>query len=132
MSRGNCHREGQWDLSGSLAEAEGNKAKLLAEAEGIKAKLLAEAEGALRKAEAFQKLDESARALLILERFPEVIKAFAPVAGAVAAPLGNIDKLVMIYGGSSDGASTVNATRATSSSGPAPSTCAALRARPVS
>ena len=94
-----------------LAEAEGNKAKLLAEAEGIKAKLLAEAEGALRKAEAFQKLDESSRTLLVLERFPELIKAFAPVAGAVAAPLGNIDKLVMIDGGGSgpgEGGGTVN------------------------
>ena len=92
-----------------LAEAEGNKAKLLAEAEGIKAKLLAEAEGALRKAEAFAKLDDSSRALLILERFPEIIKAFAPVAAAVAAPMGNIDKLVMIdSGGSGDGKGTVN------------------------
>src|SRR5512143_365228 len=92
-----------------LAEAEGNKAKLLAEAEGIKAKLLAEAEGALRKAEAFAKLDDSSRALLVLERFPEIIKAFAPVAGAVAAPLGNIDKLVMIdSGGQGDGNTAVN------------------------
>ncbi len=91
-----------------LAEAEGNKAKLLAEAEGIKAKLLAEAEGALRKAEAFGKLDDSARTLLVLERFPDVIKAFAPVAGAVSAPLGNIDKLVMIDGGSPDGKATVS------------------------
>ena len=92
-----------------LAEAEGNKAKLLAEAEGIKAKLLAEAEGALRKAEAFAKLDESSRTLLVLERFPELIKAFAPVAAAVAAPLGNIDKLVMIDGGGSgEAGGTVN------------------------
>ncbi|HUM01330.1 MAG TPA: SPFH domain-containing protein [Thermoanaerobaculia bacterium] len=92
-----------------LAEAEGNKAKLLAEADGIKAKLLAEAEGALKKAEAFQKLDESSRTLLVLERFPELIKAFAPVAGAVAAPLGNIDKLVMIDGGGGgEGGGTVN------------------------
>ncbi len=92
-----------------LAEAEGNRAKLLAEAEGIKAKLLAEAEGALRKAEAFQKLDDSSRALLVLERFPEIIKAFAPVAAAVAAPLGNIDKLVMIDGGGSgEGGGTIN------------------------
>ncbi len=88
-----------------LAEAEGTKAKLLAEAEGVKAKLLAEAEGALKKAEAFAKLDESAKTMLILERLPEVIKAFAPVAGAVAAPLGNIDKLVMLdSGGSTDSA----------------------------
>ncbi|MBI3460234.1 flotillin family protein, partial [Candidatus Acetothermia bacterium] len=92
-----------------LAEAEGNKAKLLAEAEGIKAKLLAEAEGALKKAEAFEKLDESAKTMLILERFPEIIKAFAPVAGAVAAPMGNIDKLVMIDsgGGNGDGSGTL-------------------------
>jgi flotillin len=86
-----------------LAEAEGIQAKLLAEANGVKAKLLAEAEGALRKAEAFAKLDESAKAMLVLERFPEVIRAFAPVAGAVAAPLGNIDKLVMVDGGSGHG-----------------------------
>ncbi len=91
-----------------LAEAEGTRAKLLAEAEGVRAKLLAEAEGALRKAEAFAKLDESAKMMLVLERFPEVIKAFAPVAGAVAAPLGNIDKLVMVDGGSADGANTLN------------------------
>jgi flotillin len=89
-----------------LAEAEGIQAKLLAEAEGTKAKLLAEAEGALKKAEAFAKLDESSKTMLILERFPEIVKAFAPVAGAVAAPLGNIDKLVMIDGGG-DGSSTL-------------------------
>ena len=65
--------------------------------------------GSAEKAEAFAKLDDSARALLVLERFPEIIKAFAPVAGAVAAPLGNIDKLVMIdSGGSGDGNGTVN------------------------
>lgn len=82
-----------------LAEAEGIQAKLLAEANGVKAKLLAEAEGAFKKAEAFAKLDESAKTMLVLERFPEVIRAFAPVAGAVAAPLGNIDRLVMVDGG---------------------------------
>ena len=92
-----------------LAEAEGTRAKLLAEAEGIKAKLLAEAEGALKKAEAFAKLDESSKTMLVLERFPEIIKAYAPVAGAVAAPLGNIDKLIMVdSGGSGDGSNPLN------------------------
>jgi flotillin len=86
-----------------LAEAEGTRAKMLAEAEGIKAKLLAEAEGALKKAQAFGQLGESARAMLVLERLPDVIKAFAPVAGAVAAPMGNIEKLVMVDGGGSGG-----------------------------
>jgi len=89
-----------------LAEAEGNKAKLLAEAEGIKAKLLAEAEGALKKAQAFAKIDEGARTMLVLERLPDIIKAFAPVAGAVAAPMGNIDKVVMVDGGG-EGSSTL-------------------------
>jgi flotillin len=89
-----------------LAEAEGNKAKLLAEAEGVKAKLLAEAEGALKKAQAFAKIDEGARTMLVLERLPEIIKAFAPVAGAVAAPMGNIDKVVMVDGGGA-GSSTL-------------------------
>ncbi|MCU0293622.1 MAG: SPFH domain-containing protein [Thermoanaerobaculaceae bacterium] len=89
-----------------LAEAEGTKAKLLAEAEGIRAKLLAEAEGAQKKAAAFDHLDPSARALLVLERLPLVVQAFAPVAGAVAAPMGNIDKLVMIDGGGGSGGSS--------------------------
>jgi flotillin len=89
-----------------LAEAEGIKAKLLAEAEGIKAKLLAEAEGALKKAQAFAKIDEGARTMLVLERLPDIIKAFAPVAGAVAAPMGNIDKVIMIDGGG-EGSSTL-------------------------
>ncbi len=92
-----------------LAEAEGNRAKLLAEADGIRAKLLAEAEGAMKKAQAFAALDESAKTMLVLERFPEVIRAFAPVAGAVAAPLGNIDKLVMVDGGGGgEGSSPLN------------------------
>jgi flotillin len=85
-----------------LAEAEGTRAKLLAEAEGTKAKLLAEAEGALKKAQAFASMEESARSLLVLERLPEVIRAFAPVAGAVAAPMGNIDKVVLVDTGSAD------------------------------
>jgi flotillin len=85
-----------------LAEAEGTRAKLLAEAEGTKAELLAEAEGALKKAQAFASMEESARSLLVLERLPEVIRAFAPVAGAVAAPMGNIDKVVLVDTGSAE------------------------------
>ena len=85
-----------------LAEAEGTRAKLLAEAEGTKAKLLAEAEGALKKAQAFASMEESARSLLVLERLPDVIRAFAPVAGAVAAPMGNIDKVVLVDTGSAE------------------------------
>jgi hypothetical protein len=46
--------------------------------------------------------------MLILEETAEVIQAFAPVAGAVAAPLGNIDKLVMLDSGSPNGANTLS------------------------
>jgi flotillin len=88
-------------LEGSGA-ADATRAKLLAEAEGAKAKLLAEAEGALKKAQAFASMEEPARSLLVLERLPEVIRAFAPVAGAVAAPMGNIDKVVLVDTGSAD------------------------------
>ena len=53
-------------------------------------------------------LDESAKTMLVLDRFPEVIRAFAPVAGAVTAPLGNIDKLVMVGGGGGEGSSPLH------------------------
>jgi hypothetical protein len=47
-------------------------------------------------------MEETARSLLVLERLPEVIRAFAPVAGAVAAPMGNIDKVVVVDTGGGD------------------------------
>ena len=87
----------------ALAEAEGVKAKLLAEADGKKAALLAEAEGILKKAEAYQKLDESGRLLQILEAInilvPNAIEKLGPVMKEIAYPLGNIEKVVMIDGG---------------------------------
>lgn len=60
----------------------------------------------MKKAQAFGQLDTSARSMLVLERLPEVIRAFAPVASAVAAPMGDIDKLVMIDGGGGAGSSS--------------------------
>lgn len=91
----------------ALAEAEGTKAKLLAEAEGKKAGLLAEAEGILKKAEAYQKLDDSGRLLQVLEAInilvPASIEKLGPVMKEIAAPMGKIDKLVMIDAGGNDG-----------------------------
>lgn len=86
------------------AEASAVKAKLLAEADGLKAKLLAEAEGVERKAEAFAKLDQAGKTMLVLERLPEIVRQFSTVMGAISAPMGNIDKVVMIdSGGAADG-----------------------------
>lgn len=82
------------------AEAAAIKAKLLAEAEALKAKLLAEAEGVERKAEAFAKLDQAGKTMMVLDRLPEIVREFSSVMAAIAAPMGNIDKVVMIDGGS--------------------------------
>ncbi len=89
------------------AEASAVKAKLLAEAEALKAKLLAEAEGVERKAEAFAKLDQAGKTMLVLDRLPEIVRQFSSVMGAIAAPMGNIDKVVMIDSGSADGHSSL-------------------------
>lgn len=89
-------------------EGEGEQARLTAVGEGeaaaIRAKLLAEAEGVLKKAEAYQKLDASGRVLLILEKLPEVLDKLAPVFGAIAAPMGNIDEVkIFDFGGDGKG-----------------------------
>lgn len=90
-----------------LGRAEAKKAELLAEAEGSKAKLLAEAEGVLKKAEAYQKLDESGRLLQILEAaqtlIPHAIKEFAEVVKGAAEPLGQADKIIVIDSGGNNG-----------------------------
>lgn len=99
------------------AEAEAVKAKLLAEAEGTKAKLLAEAEGVLKKAEAFQQLDQAGRFMSILEHAPAIIEALGtagnqvvePAFRAIGAGLGNIERLSIVDTGSgSDGASALS------------------------
>ena len=82
------------------AEASAIRARVLAEADGLRAKLMAEAEGVEKKAVAFAHLDQAGKTMLVLERLPEIIKNFSSVMGAIAAPMGNIDKVVMIDGGS--------------------------------
>ncbi|MBO5179048.1 MAG: flotillin family protein [Clostridia bacterium] len=75
-------------------EAEGIQARGQAEAEAIKAKGLAEAEAIDRKAEAMQKYGEAAVLEMTLAALPKV-------AEAVAAPLGNVDKITMYGDGNS-------------------------------
>lgn len=73
----------------ALAEAEGLQKRLQAEAEGLQKKLEAEAEGMRQKAEAWQRYNSAAVAELIIGKLPEI-------AAAVAAPLANIDRIVLI------------------------------------
>ena len=74
------------------AEAAGVSAKGLAEAEAIKAKGLAEAEAMEKKAEAYQKYNKVAMTEMIINVLPQL-------AGQIAAPLSQIDKITIIGGG---------------------------------
>jgi flotillin len=78
------------------AEAAKIEAIGLAQAKAIEAQGVAEAAAILRKAEAWKEFNDAARLQTILERLPAIIEASSGVFGAVAAPLGNIDKLVVI------------------------------------
>lgn len=120
------------DQAEQEAQAAGNKAKLLATAAGVQAdleakamgelkmaeailaRLLAEAEGIDKKAEAYAKLTDAGRFLLILEALPPVIEAagaagervFTPMAEAIGEGLGNIKELRIVdLGGGQGGGS---------------------------
>jgi len=78
----------------------------LAQARAIEAQGVAEAQAILKKAEAWKQFNEAAKLQTILEKMPAVLQASAGIFGAVAAPLGNIDKVVVIdqgNGASADG-----------------------------
>lgn len=86
------------------AEAAKIEAIGLAQAKAIEAQGVAEAAAILRKAEAWKEFNDAARLQTILEKLPSIIEASSGVFGAVAAPLGNIDKLVVIdQGGGANG-----------------------------
>ena len=82
-----------------LQEAEGIRAKGEAEAAAIQAKALAEAEGMEKKAIAYQKYNKAAMAEMMIKVLPEI-------AGKIAEPLAQIDKITII-GGGSDGEKAV-------------------------
>jgi len=82
------------------AEAAKIEAIGLAQAKAIEAQGVAEATAILRKAEAWKQFNEAARLQTVLEKLPAILEASAGVFGAVAAPMGNIDKLVVIDQGS--------------------------------
>jgi flotillin len=83
------------------AEAAKVEAIGLAQARAIEAQGVAEAQAILKKAEAWKEFTDAAKLQTILEKLPNVLQAAAAIFGAVAAPLGNIDKVVVIEQGNS-------------------------------
>ena len=73
------------------AEATTIQARGLAEAEAVRAKGLAEAEAMEKKAEAYQKYNNAAMAEMLIQVLPEI-------AGKIAEPLSQIDKITIIGG----------------------------------
>ena len=71
-----------------------------AEAEAIRAKGVAEAEAMEKKALAYQKYNNAAMAEMLINVLPEI-------AGKIAEPLTQIDKITIIGGEGSDGVSSV-------------------------
>jgi flotillin len=87
-----------------LAEAEKIQAQGLAKAKAVEAQGLAEAAAIKEKAAAWREFNDAARLQTLLEKLPSIIEATAPALRAIAEPLGNIDKVVMIdHGGGGDG-----------------------------
>ncbi len=84
------------DLFAKTQEAAGIKAVGEAEAKAIEAKGIAEAEALEKKAEAMKKYGQAAMIEMIVNALPEM-------AGAIAKPLENIDKVTIIDSGNGDG-----------------------------
>jgi flotillin len=80
-------------------EAAANRAKGLAEAEIIERQGLARATAVAELAKAYQQFNKAAITLEVLKALPAAIEALAPVFGAIAAPMGNIDKVVVVDSG---------------------------------
>ena len=81
-------------------EAEGIRMVGEAEAEAIRAKGVAEAEAMEKKAIAYQKYNNAAMAEMLIQVLPEI-------AGKIAEPLTQIDKITIIGGDNSNGVNTV-------------------------
>jgi flotillin len=86
-----------------LAEASKIEAQGLAQAKAVEAQGLAEATAIKEKAAAWREFNDAARLQTILERLPGIIEATAPALKAIAEPMGNIEKVVMIDHGGNGG-----------------------------
>jgi len=101
------------------AEAAKVEAIGLAQARAIEAQGVAEATAILKKAEAWKQFNEAAKLQTILEKMPAVLQASAGIFGAVAAPLGNIDKVVVIDQGNGAGGDGTGGIGRVAKTGPA-------------
>ena len=101
-------KEGMGRAAAVEAEGKAEAAKIeaigLAQAKAIEAQGIAEANAILRKAGAWKEFNEAARLQTVLEKLPAILQASTGIFGAVAAPMGNIDKLVVIDQGNGHGA----------------------------
>jgi flotillin len=101
-------KEGAGRAAAIEAEGRAEAAKVeaigLAQAKAIEAQGIAEATAILKKAEAWKQFNDAARLQTILEKLPAIIQSSSAVFAAVAAPMGNIDKVVVIdQGGGAPG-----------------------------
>jgi flotillin len=106
------HKEGAGRAAALEVEGKAEAAKIeaigLAKAKAIEAQGIAEATAIRQKAEAWKQFNEAAKLQTILEKLPAILESSTGIFGAVAAPLGNIDKLVVIdqgNGGAGTGSS---------------------------
>lgn len=99
-------KEGIGRAAAIEAEGKAEAAKIeavgLAQAKAIEAQGVAEAAAILRKAEAWKQFNEAAKLQTVLEKLPAILQASTGIFSAVAAPMGNIDKLVVIDQGGGD------------------------------
>jgi flotillin len=81
----------------------------LAEADVIERQGLARAVSVSELAKAYQQFNEAAITLEVLKVLPQAIESLGTVFGSIAAPMGNIDKLVVVdSGGGEDGKGALN------------------------
>lgn len=90
-------QQAEADLYRRQKDAEADQFEKIREAEAasIRAQALAEAEGMEKKAEAYQRYNKAAMAEMMIKVLPEI-------AGKIAEPLSQIDKITIIGGGSED------------------------------
>jgi flotillin len=86
-----------------IGQAEATKSIGLADAEVIEKQGLAKAVSVSELAKAYQQFNEAALTLEVLKALPSTIQALSTVFGAIAAPMGNIDKLVVVDSGGNGG-----------------------------
>jgi len=79
------------------------QSKGLAQAEVIEKQGLARAVSINELAKAYQQFNEAALTLEVIKALPDTIQSLGAVFGAIAAPMGNIDKLVVVDSGGGDG-----------------------------